>query len=120
MIQRPQWILASVTLGFGAVAVYTVTSSRPETTAQAKAGTPLFETLRARVNDVVQVRVTTAAETYTLARGDAGWGLAEKGGYPVDVDRVKGLVVGLSELGDEGVGVSLEHPCEGGLRAYER
>lgn len=90
--------LSVVALGFGAVAVYVVTRERPETTAQVKAGAALFEGLRARVNDVARVRVTTADETYTLERGDAGWGLAEKGGYPVDVDRVKELVVGMSEL----------------------
>ena len=91
-------LLSVVTLGFGALAVYVVTGSRPETTAQAKAGTPLFAGLRERVNDVAAVRVTTADETYTLERGEAGWGLREKGGYPVDVDKVKALVVGVSEL----------------------
>ncbi|HVS17439.1 MAG TPA: DUF4340 domain-containing protein, partial [Planctomycetota bacterium] len=47
---------------------------------------------------VARVRVTTSDETYTLERTDGGWGLAEKGGYPVDVDKVKALVVGLTEL----------------------
>lgn len=91
-------LLSAVTLGFGAVAAYVVTRSRPESTAQAKAGTPLFEGLRARVNDVARVRVTSADEVYTLERGESGWGLVEKGGYPVDVDKIKALVVGLSEL----------------------
>lgn len=91
-------LLSAVALGLGAAAVYVVTRSRPETTAQAKVGTPLFADLRARVNDVARVQVTTSDEVYTLSRGDAGWGLQEKGGYPVDVDKVKALVVGLSEL----------------------
>ncbi len=91
-------VLTVLALGFGALAVHLVTRTRPETTAQTKAGTPLFEGLRARVNDVARVRVTTAEETYTLERTDVGWGLLEKGGYPVDVDKVKALVVGLTEL----------------------
>jgi hypothetical protein len=91
-------LLTAVTLGFGAAAVYVVTRTRPESSAQAKAGAPLFEGLRARVNDVARVRVTSSDEVYTLERKESGWGLLEKGGYPVDVDKVKALVVGLSEL----------------------
>jgi hypothetical protein len=91
-------LVSAVALCLGAAAVYVVTRSRPETTAQAKVGTLLFADLRARVNDVARVQVTTSDEVYTLARGDGGWGLVEKGGYPVDVAKVKALVVGLSEL----------------------
>lgn len=98
MNQRTLSLLAAVTVGFCAAAAYFVNRSRPETAAQAKAGAPLLESLRGHVNDVARVRVTTADEVYTLERRDAGWGLLEKGGYPVDVDKVKALVVGLSEL----------------------
>jgi hypothetical protein len=58
----------------------------------------VFAALRERINDVSQVQITTSTESFTLARNEGGWGLSDKGGYPVDVSRVKALVVGLAEL----------------------
>lgn len=98
MNTRSITLLSAAALGLGAAAVFIVTRTRPETTAQAKSGAPLFADLRSRVNDVARVQVTSADEVYTLSRGESGWGLVEKGGYPVDVNKVKALVVGLSEL----------------------
>lgn len=66
--------------------------------ADARAGTAAFPDLRTRVNDVARVTLVGAGERLELARSGEGWGLADKGGYPVDVDKVKALVVGLSEL----------------------
>lgn len=91
-------LLSALALGFAAAAAFVVTRSRPESAAQTRSGTPLFDGLRARVNDVARVKVTSSDEVYTLARGEAGWGLVEKGSYPVDAGKVKALVIGLSEL----------------------
>jgi hypothetical protein len=91
-------ILSVIALGLAGAAVWVITSSRPQSAAASLSGGALFPELRSRVNDVTRIRITTADETYTLARTDGVWGLVEKGGYPVSLDQVKSLVVGLSEL----------------------
>jgi hypothetical protein len=90
--------LGGLTLLVAGAAAWVATRSPASTKAAAQASGPLFASLRERVNDVAQVQITTATESFTLARKEGGWGLADKGGYPVDVSRVKALVVGLAEL----------------------
>jgi len=54
--------------------------------------------LAKNINEVTSIAVARKAGTITLVRGTAGWGLKEKGGYPVDPGMVKALLVGLAEL----------------------
>ena len=98
MKQKTLFGLGAVTLLVAAAAAWVATRSPASTSAAEHASGPVFPALRDHVNDVAQVQITTATESFTLARNEKGWGLADKGGYPVDVSRVKGLVVGLSEL----------------------
>lgn len=60
----------------------------------------LLPTLAAQVNDITQLRLVGAgAKTLaTLQRGDAGWTLAERDGYPADATRVRELLLKLSQL----------------------
>jgi len=50
------------------------------------------------VNDVASVRLTGPDGTVTLQRGEDGWGVAERGGYATDFERVAALVRKLGDL----------------------
>ncbi len=59
----------------------------------------LLPTLAARVNDVATVTVKGAgdASVATLTRGDSGWTLVERDGFPVDVGLVRQLLLALGD-----------------------
>lgn len=50
------------------------------------------------VNDVASVTLTGPDGRVTLQRGDGGWGVAERSGYPTDFERVSALVLKMSDL----------------------
>lgn len=54
--------------------------------------------LEARLNDAVEVEVTTAEGGYHLRLRDGRWVLAEKGGYPVKVADIRRALWGLAAL----------------------
>lgn len=72
------------------------------TPAESRAGQRLFPALRERVNDVVEVAVVTSGGRFEVRRTGTGeaatWGASDKGGYPVDFQKVRGLVVGIANL----------------------
>ncbi len=68
------------------------------TEARADAQPVLFPELRARVNDVARITIEGGGQDLALELEDGAWGLSDKGGYPVEIDKVKALVVGLAEL----------------------
>lgn len=67
-------------------------------TADATVGGKLFPELSGRVNDVVEVALVDAGTAFSVRKEGASWGAADKGGYPVDFDKVKALVVGVAEF----------------------
>ena len=54
--------------------------------------------LSAQINELTAVTVTGHDEHFTMRRTGDMWGMDEKDGHPVRFDRLKGLLVGLSEL----------------------
>lgn len=48
--------------------------------------------------DVAAIRITQPGATLTLQRADAGWTLAERGGFPADVAKVRQFVLQAIEL----------------------
>lgn len=98
MKQNTLFALGGLTVLIAGAAAWVASRAPAGQSSPATEGGLVLSALRARVNDVAQVQITTASESFTLARGASGWGLADKGGYPVDAGRVKALVVGLAEL----------------------
>ncbi|WP_028316361.1 DUF4340 domain-containing protein [Desulfatibacillum aliphaticivorans] len=49
-------------------------------------GQPLFQDLD--INAVTSIKVETPEQTFTLVKNEDGWGLAERGNYPADFDKV--------------------------------
>jgi hypothetical protein len=63
-----------------------------------EAGKKLFPELAKNVNAVTALEVTSKDGVVKLAKSGERWGVADKGGYPVDFDKVKQIVVAVSEF----------------------
>lgn len=55
--------------------------------------------LRAALNDVSKVRIIGAGNQtlVTLNKAENGWGVAERDGYSADIEKVRGLLIGLAD-----------------------
>jgi hypothetical protein len=71
-------------------------------------GKKLFPELEKRVNDVNEVVVTSKDATFAVKKSGSTWGAADKGDYPVEFDKVRELVVGISRM--EIVAVTTKNP----------
>ncbi len=62
-------------------------------------GQKVFPALESRSGDVHQVVLEQGGKTITLKKTDdgKGWGIVERGGYPVDAKKVREIVVKLSQ-----------------------
>jgi hypothetical protein len=89
-----------------------VTRMGDEGSASAKSSGPLFPELAARLNDAAKVTITGKDAAFVVGKDGASWGATEKGGYPVQFDRVKQLVVGVSQL--ETVAPMTNNPAQHG------
>jgi hypothetical protein len=61
-----------------------------------RVGQRLLEGLQ--VDEVAQVDVADAQGTVTLVRGERGWSVKERGGFPADIEPIRDLLVKLQEL----------------------
>lgn len=64
--------------------------------ADPRVGAKLLEGFR--IDDVAQIDIVEAAGTVTLVRGEQGWSVKERGGYPADLEPIRNLLVRLEEL----------------------
>lgn len=65
----------------------------------AMAPTPLAPALTDRINTVTSVEVRTRGTSFTARRRDDGsWVLENRGGYPVPIEKIRPLLVGLAQL----------------------
>ena len=74
----------------------------------AKIGAKLLPKLK--IADVAEIRLRDAKDQVTLARGEKGWGVKERGGYPAGFQEISDLMIKLVELKvtqSEQVGASL-------------
>ena len=85
MNARTILILATVTVGLGAAAMW---SSRDKHSADPAAGY-LFPGLIEKVNEIVKVEVENKDESYTLQKDGDGWGMTERSGYAVPIEKVR-------------------------------
>jgi len=82
--------LAAVTVVALVAALAISNARRPSSDTGAQAGT-LAEGLRERLNEVSRFAMTGANNQplVTLERGEAGWTVAQKGGYPADLGKLR-------------------------------
>ena len=89
--------LAAVTAAVTVAAAFSVMNRYGDTRA-GRAEQPLLPNLVATVNDVRELNVVHAGRTITLKRGEPGWVMTEKNGYPADEKKIRDAVVNLSQL----------------------
>ena len=84
-----------VVLGGGALLYYNQERARrPQNVATL--GRTLLQDLR--IADVASIRIVEPKSTLTVQRRDEGWTIAERGGFPADLARVREFVLKLSAL----------------------
>ncbi len=93
--------------GFLALALATIISVGLAAYAVANRDVPLVRTrldqpflpdLASKVADVARITVRTAQGSMTARRTEQGWVLEEKDDYPVELDKVRALVLGLAQM----------------------
>lgn len=96
---------ATTSLGIAALAVAALgaalflrSSGAKEGGETAEVGRPLLEGFAARVNDVTRLEVQTSSGSVAVAREGDLWVLPERGSFPADMAKVRGVLLGLGEL----------------------
>lgn len=91
-------ILAGIALVAIAVAVWLVLKRAPESEGSL-AGGKVLPALADKVNDVATLRFVQAGDKplLTLDRGESGWTVAERDGYPADVAKVREYLLKLAD-----------------------
>lgn len=84
--------LVTVVIALAAILV------RQQSTAIPQQGKTLFPELLTRINDVDEVKGTSAEGTYTLQLRDGRWVVKDKEAYPADPNKVRELLFGLAQL----------------------
>jgi len=93
-------VIALLVLSAGVTAIaWKVRAGRSEHAAQAASTrTALFPELAGSVNEITRIELARADKRVELAKSGSEWGLASRGGYPVDFGKVRQLILGLAEL----------------------
>jgi hypothetical protein len=61
-------------------------------------GTLVFPGLAAKLQQAASIEATHQGKTMVIARKDGKWGLADRGGFPIQSDKLRELLTGLTEL----------------------
>jgi hypothetical protein len=90
-------VLAVLALGAG---WYFGIAQEPKPEATADTGRLMFPDLAPHLADAAQVELEHGASTLRIVKDakTGAWGLAERGGYPVDLAKLRGLLTALTEL----------------------
>jgi hypothetical protein len=97
MTPRSLLVFSLVTAGLVVAAAVSV-ANRPTATLIPKDRPFVFEGLGEKLNDAFSVEIQTAERKFTIQRVDKGWGVADLKGYPANFDKVKTVLVELSQL----------------------
>ena len=79
------------------IAVTVFVSQRKDATSP-QTGQPVFPVLKATINDVAEMRISTQSGTITVHREDDSWRVKEKHEYPADLGKIRETLIGLAEL----------------------
>ena len=96
MNARIAGILVVVLVLLGGGALYYQQAQRERPSGVGALGKPLLQNLK--VADVASVAIREPQGTLTLERKEAGWTVAERGGFPADVERVREFLLKAIEL----------------------
>lgn len=91
-------LILIVTAVAASAAAYLATRAEPTASAEAKTGEMLFPGLVERVNEVAKVEIKNKDGGFAVVKDGDTWGMADKGSYPVNFDKVKELVVTIARM----------------------
>lgn len=77
------------------------TTSSPSTSPSSTTNAPVFPGIAERVDEITSIVIQRAEQTFRLTRSPSDrsqWILPDKADYPVNIDAVRNLLVGLSDL----------------------
>ncbi|MEO8011441.1 MAG: DUF4340 domain-containing protein [Dokdonella sp.] len=92
-----------ITLGIitvvAVMAAFAIDRSRAPRSEVASASQTLVSDLRERINDVEKIELTIANNqtAVTLERSEAGWKVAQRGGYPADVGKLRDFLLTVAD-----------------------
>ena len=58
----------------------------------------MFPGLAPKLQDAARIEITHQGKTLVIAKHGDTWGLADRGGYPVQQDKLRGMLTALTEL----------------------
>jgi len=92
-----RWLLALAAVLLVAAAIYVSNERRAER--PAGVGELLYPSLESQLDDIkaIVIRGQGAAPLVTVRRGQAGWEVAERSGFPADPGRVRTLLLGMAQ-----------------------
>lgn len=95
---RPrQFILLAIAAIVSSVLALLSFTLRDQWSQGSLAGTRLFPQLASQAANVAAVEIKQAGNTLTLEKKGSAWGVKERGGYPVDAERVRAMMVRLQQ-----------------------
>lgn len=72
--------------------------SLPRVASAVAPGTLVFPGMAAKLKDAAEVVIASKGQTVTIAKAGDGWGLADRGGFRIQGDKLRELLTGLTEL----------------------
>lgn len=90
-------ILAVAAIATG-TAAFVALRGRESAVAGAEERAKLFPNLSKSINEAETITVERKDGSFTLQKHEGGWGLAEKSGYPVDLEPVRKTLLTLAEM----------------------
>ena len=98
MKQRTTLVLAAIAvLAVGAAWQFGLRTA-PSAQVDIAPGTLVFPGLAAQLGSVARIEITSKGQLLALAPVNGKWGLADRGGFPVQGDKLRELLTGLTEL----------------------
>ncbi len=93
-------LVALVLAGLLAIAGgwYFGTATEPVRRASIDTGKLMFPNLAAKLKDARRIEITSKGKVTVIALNNGVWGVADRGGYPVQETRLRGLLTALTEL----------------------
>jgi hypothetical protein len=97
---RPRTLIALVVIGVLAVTGgwYFGTRQEPGEQQSYSGGKLMFADLAPKLQDAARIEIVHQDNTTTIAKHDDTWGLVDRGGYPVQASKLRGMLTALTEL----------------------
>lgn len=95
-IYRTTIVLGAASLLTLALALYVTFRPMPHEAPVAGKGEPVFPGFASRLEQAAEIRISYGETATTLARGEDGWGVAERSGYPADENKPGALLRGIA------------------------